>query len=63
MDEKEMITIPLYVFLDGVDAVMTLRAISAMVDKGNAYCCDSIKAMLGIEVDKKTTGTENDNVQ
>lgn len=62
MDEKEMITIPFNIFVDGVQAGATLRAISAMIVNGDVYCSDSIKTMLGIPVNKDTTGTKNEDV-
>lgn len=58
-----MITIPYDDFVNGICAMADLDNIKAIIENGGAYCSDSIKAILGIEVKKNdatnTSGESN----
>ena len=51
MDEKGNITIPFEMFMNGVNAITTLKAISAMIIEGKEFCSKPIKLMLGIDLE------------
>lgn len=54
-----MITVPYDDFVNGICAMADLDNIKALITSGGAYCSDSIKAILGIEV-KKYDATNTD---
>lgn len=54
-----MITVPYGDFVDGICAMADLDSIKLLITSGGAYCSDSIKAILGIEV-KKYDATNTD---
>lgn len=45
-----MVTVPYGDFVDGVCAQADLDNIKAIIESGNGYCSNDIKAILGIEV-------------
>ena len=58
-----MVTVPYEDFVNGICAMADLNSIKELITKGGAYCSDSIKAILGIEVkkyDATNTGGESD---
>lgn len=56
MDEK-MVTVPYGDFVDGMKAMADLDSIRTLITTEIAYCSDSIRVILGIEVESNA-GTD-----
>lgn len=51
--EEKTLNVPYIEFVEGVHAKLILDAVKSLIVEYDAYCSDSIKALLGLPVNNK----------